>query len=150
MTYRVSVETVVPVAPEVIFDYVADMENDPVWAPMVRSVKQIAGRGPAPGAVYRVGQWMGPGKVRDVDFTLTVLERPHRIEWRAVDRYMDYRSEMRFEAVDGGTRVVQDNRNILKRSRMPQWLGNLLARRQMRKQLRLLKRQMRRMASGRR
>jgi uncharacterized protein YndB with AHSA1/START domain len=140
VTYHVVVEAEIPAPVEAVFDFVADMRNDPRWAPMVKSVQQTGGTAPFQGANYRVMQWMGPGKYREVEIQLSVYQRPARLEWRMANRSVDYRSEMRFEATGEGTHLIQANRTILKHSRMPRWLAEMLARRQLNKQLKRLRR----------
>jgi uncharacterized membrane protein len=139
LSYHVVVETEIEAPREAVFDFVADMRNDPRWAPMVKSVQQISGSGAGQGATYRIRQWMGPGKIKEVEIQVSVYQRPERIEWRMAGRYMDYRSEMRFETVPRGTRIVQDSRVLLKRSRVPQWLSGILAKHQLRKQFKRLR-----------
>ena len=101
---------------------------------MVKSARQTSGNGPAAGAVYRIEQWVGPGKTREMDMSLTVYDRPNHLEWLMANRHMDYRCVMRFEESKLGTRIVQDTRNVFKRSKMPRWISSMLARRQLNKQ----------------
>jgi uncharacterized membrane protein len=139
LSCHVTVHAEIPAPQEAVFDFIADMRNDPRWAPMVKSVQQISGSGPGQGATYRIQQWLGPGKVKPMEIQVWIYDRPKRIEWRAEGRYMDYKSEMRFESVEGGTRITQESRVLMQRSRIPNWLHEFLTKRQLRKQFRLLR-----------
>lgn len=95
---------------ETLFDFVADTRNDPQWCPLIESSDQIAGDGPAPGAVYRWGQVVGEGQIVPMDVTLEVLDRPRRLEWSLDNDMFNYRSWMTFDALDESrTRVRQGN-----------------------------------------
>ncbi|MGB0652147.1 MAG: SRPBCC family protein [Thermoplasmatota archaeon] len=136
----VTVRRTLPFPPQQVFDFVADMANDPHWAPMVSDVTQIEGDGPGEGARWAFQQAIGK-RSKELESTMTVYDRPSRLAWSIEHRLLDYQATMAFEPVQGGaaTRVVQTNRESWKA--MPKWLqllAPLLVRYQLKKQLRLL------------
>lgn len=72
---------------EVVFAFVADPSNDPLWCPKVQSVESLAGRDPAgPGARYLVVHRPIPLRpVRTMNHTLVAWDPPHRIDWHEDD-----------------------------------------------------------------
>ncbi len=137
---KVRAKAVIPAAPEVVFDFVADMRNDPHWAPMVSGVEQVAGDGPGPDAAYVIQQQVGSRTV-EIPMRLTAYERPHRLEWAMDHKAMDYASVMTFTPHEKGTRVEQTTTETWHVA--PWWLRLVapgLVKRQLRRQHALLAR----------
>ncbi len=135
---KVTVKAILPQPPEIVFAFVADMRNDPKWAPMVHDVEQIAGDGPGLGASYQFLQDMGRHQI-EMTSTITAYEPPRRLAWEMDHKAMDYASTMRFEDHPKGTRLVQTN--VETWTFAPWWLrlvGPALVRKQLKRQLGLL------------
>lgn len=127
MRYDLTLETVLPFEREAVFDLLLDMRNDPEWVPLVRGVSILEGEPPAAGTVFRVGQWVGPGRYREIDIRVEAADRPELIRWACDDPVMRYRSEIRLEPHPRGTRLIQHNTNELRGSRAPRWFLTLAA-----------------------
>ncbi|MDX1510952.1 MAG: SRPBCC family protein [Nitriliruptorales bacterium] len=110
---------------ETVFDYVADARNDPNWCPLVEGTEQIGGNGPEPGAVYVWQQRQGEDDIVPTEVTLTVVERPNRLEWSLDNEGMSYESWMTFQDLGNGrTRVSQRNQTTAKHA--PEEMGPLM------------------------
>jgi uncharacterized protein YndB with AHSA1/START domain len=136
---KVSVQAVLPYPVERVFDFVADMRNDPQWAPMVTAVELVDGDAPGVGARWRYEQAMGSHTIH-MEVTMTEFDRPNRLAWVYDHKSMDYRSSMQFAEVAGGTKIRQTNMEAWHFA--PFWLklvAPVLVRKQLRKQLMLLK-----------
>lgn len=134
--------------PEQVFDFVADMRNDPEWVPLVSDVEQVSGDGPGPGAVWRFRQSMGRRKVW-ATATMTTYERADRLEWTADHKSMDYHAVMRFEAHPKGCKVIQTNTEVWHFA--PAWIRPALpalVRWALRRQFRLLAKALQRKRGG--
>jgi uncharacterized protein YndB with AHSA1/START domain len=71
---------------EDVFAFVADARNDPQWCGKVRSVEQVEGDGPGPGARYAVVHRPVPLRPeRRMDFTCMAWDPPRAIRWREDD-----------------------------------------------------------------
>ncbi len=108
---KVTVKTVLPHSPEVVFDFVADMHNDPQWAPMVTDVQQVEGDGPEVGARWTFTQQMGRHQV-PAGATMVAYDRPRHLAWRADFKAMDYHAEMWIEPHPKGCRLRQTNTEV--------------------------------------
>lgn len=97
----------IPLPREVVFAFVADSTNDPLWCPLVPTTEQIDGSGPGFGAKYRYTQKVGKGRVVQGIITVTDFEPHYRLEWAVEDSARRYRIEMTFEDDGAGTRVTQ-------------------------------------------
>lgn len=145
---RVAASTVLPHDPEAVFDFVADMRNDEHWVGLVRDVEQLAGDGPGPGAQYRFTQSMGRHAF-EMTSTMEVYDRPREIQWRIEHPAMDYHATMRFTPDRRGTRLKQIN--VESWHFAPFWVRLLapgLVRRQMKRQLALLRQALDRQAAS--
>ena len=102
-------EVVIERPVEEVFAFVADARNDPRWCPKVRSVEQVDGDGPGPGARYAVVHKPVPLKpARRLDHTCVAADAPNRIEWREDDGTDLFLVTYELEGLDGGrTRLRQ-------------------------------------------
>lgn len=108
---------------EVVFAFVVDPFNDPLWCPKVQSVESLAGRGPAgPGARYRVVHRPIPLRpARTMNHTLVAWDPPHRIDWHEDDGHDLL--DVTYTLVAGGadqTRLTQTD--VVLRSATPRLL----------------------------
>ncbi|MGB1586751.1 MAG: SRPBCC family protein [Thermoplasmatota archaeon] len=132
----VTVRAVIPAPRNEVFAFVADMENDPLWVPLVSQVKRESGDG-GEGTVWSFQQQAGKRTTR---FTSTLLVKavPDRLEWRFGNRRVDVHSTMTFEEVAGGTRVTQHNVSTWDAPWLVRLMAPVLTRRALRRQMRLL------------
>lgn len=101
-----SIEIAQPI--DAVFEFVADARNDPAWCTKVRSVEQVEGDGPGPGARYRVVHRPIPLRPpRELDMTCLAWEPPQRIEWREDDGVDVFEVTYELVATAAGTRMTQ-------------------------------------------
>jgi uncharacterized protein YndB with AHSA1/START domain len=94
--------------PAEVFALVAEPANDPRWCAKVRSVEQVLGAGPGPGARYLVVHVPVPLRPpRRMDHRCVGWEPPHRITWREDDGTDVIEVEYRLTPDDGGTLFEQ-------------------------------------------
>lgn len=86
---RVVVHAVLPREPEVVFDYLTRLENNPEWNWSVTSVLALTDGAPRQGSLYLQGSAGGEGSTLE----LTQIEPPHLLEVRStgVDSSATYR-----------------------------------------------------------
>ena len=123
-----------------VWDFVADMRNDESWCDKVVAVEQVEGNGPGNGARYRVMHQ--PIRRRDPKPLLVeVLEHAPpglmRIREEDDDAVFDVTYEL--EETAGATRLTQRDSIDWKIPRYQRPIGNLMVRRDVRRQLRELK-----------
>ena len=94
--------------PDEVWDFIADMRNDPRWCPKVVSVEQLAGEGPGPGAKYRVMHQPRPRRP-PVHLSVDVVEfeRPRRMRVLEEDCDGVFNVLYVLEPADAGTRLKQ-------------------------------------------
>lgn len=140
----VTVTAVVPAAPDVVLEFVADTRNDPLWCPNVESAELVSGDGTSIGSVFRYRQHLDlPGSRRTyLDGEVTVLEHTDStIRWKVTDRLQERDITLRVEPHADGCRVTQTTRAEFRRSPgVARWGYPLLARREFRAQFRELAR----------
>jgi uncharacterized protein YndB with AHSA1/START domain len=89
--------------PDEVFALVAEPANDPRWCAKVRSVEQVLGAGPGPGARYLVVHAPVPLRPpRPMDHRCVGWEPPHRITWREDDGTDVIEVTYELEPTDGG------------------------------------------------
>ena len=94
--------------PEDVFALVAEPANDPRLVRQVRSVEQVLGAGPGPGARYLVVHRPVPLRPeRRMDHRCVGWDPPHRIAWREDDGTDVIDVEYRLTPDAGGTRFEQ-------------------------------------------
>ncbi len=90
-------------APDEVFAFLADGENDPQWRSAVLDVTRVSGDGP--GARYRQGV-KGPfGRRLDADYEVTEYEPGRRLAFRVTAGPVRPRGRYELTPADGGTRV---------------------------------------------
>jgi carbon monoxide dehydrogenase subunit G len=100
-----SSEEVVDLPPADVFDFVADVGNEPAWNPDLLSVQETSA-GPVGLGSTRSGQYRHIGTVRT---TVMEYERPTRLAFVAQAAHAEMTIAFRFEPVDGGaTRMRVD------------------------------------------
>lgn len=94
---------------EQVFDLVADPRNDPRWCPHVRTVRQVRGDGPAPGARYAaVHDPMG--RPVDLTYEILTLDPPHRLVLEQDDHLGTFVTTLQLERIDeASTRLTQSS-----------------------------------------
>jgi hypothetical protein len=101
---RISATIIVPVAPEVAFDHVADFTTTPGWDPSIRSAERLDAGPLGVGARFAVQFAMGARLVPLV-YTITVHDRPDRVVLETTGRWHRGRDDVRFLADPAGTRI---------------------------------------------
>jgi carbon monoxide dehydrogenase subunit G len=89
-------------APDVVFDFLADVENEPAWNPDVISARSTS-PGPVGAGATRTGEYKHIGRV---DTTITTYDRPRRLEFRATGKQADMTLDFRFAPAGAGTRMT--------------------------------------------
>ncbi len=90
-----------PQSQEEVFDFLADLRNEPLWHPDAEAV-ELESDGPiGPGTTFRVRY----RRLGDVDLEVVEYERPWRLVFRATGATKAV-YETRLEARDGGTHLV--------------------------------------------
>ena len=95
-------EETVDAPPEEVFDFLADVANEPAWNPDVLSVQQTS-PGPAGQGATRTGEYRHVGRV---DTTIVTFDRPHRLGFHAKGKQAEITLDCTFTPEGGGTRMV--------------------------------------------
>jgi uncharacterized membrane protein len=91
---------------QVVFDFLADGLNNPLWRTSVLDIERIPGKPDGVGAVYKQGL-RGPGGRRiDGDFQISELKPNELIGFQVVAGPARPSGSYRFEAVGNSTRVT--------------------------------------------
>jgi uncharacterized protein YndB with AHSA1/START domain len=95
-----------------VYAFIADARNDPRWCPKVKSVEQVEGEGPGPGARYVVVHKPVPLKpARRMDHTCVASEPPRRIQWREDDGTDLFQVTYELEDLEGGRTRLRQHSN---------------------------------------
>jgi hypothetical protein len=101
-SYRTTVQSTK--SPEAAFDYVAQFANAKEWDPGVVEGDNLSGHPIGPGSRFRlVSRFLG--RRVPLEYRITSFERPQRVVLEADERMVRSIDEIRFVAVDGGSRV---------------------------------------------
>ncbi|MFL5827021.1 MAG: SRPBCC family protein [Thermoleophilaceae bacterium] len=104
---------------EEVFAFVADPLNDMRWCSRVKSVEQVEGNGPAPGARYAVvHQPVKLRKASQLDHRIVELTPPGRIRFREEDDDGVFDVVYELEESPAGTRLTQRDHLDLKLPRL--------------------------------
>jgi carbon monoxide dehydrogenase subunit G len=96
--------TIVPAPPDVVFAFIADVENAKAWRPGVLDITRTSGSGL--GATYAQGV-RGPGGRRiAADYEITGYEPGHRLAFRATAGPVRPIGTYTLEAVPDGTKLT--------------------------------------------
>jgi Polyketide cyclase / dehydrase and lipid transport len=96
---------------EVVWGYIADGTNDPLWCDKVVSVEQVAGEGPGPDAAYRaVHRPVRLKKPKELAVTVEEFDPLHRMRLREEDEDAVFDVVYDLEPADEGTRLTQRDR----------------------------------------
>jgi uncharacterized protein YndB with AHSA1/START domain len=91
-----------------VFAFVSDPRNDPRWCRKVRSVEQVEGDGPGPGARYAVMHRPIPLRpARRMELTCTGWSPPRRVELREDDGTDIFLVTYELDDLGGRTRITQ-------------------------------------------
>ena len=135
----VSVTGQVPADPDLVFAFVSDTRNDPVWCDNVETVEMTSGDEVAVGTTFRFHQHLDrPGKGRvEFDVDVEVVELGERsITWHVSDRFQDRQITMTVEPDGTGCRVTQTTTASFHRPPgATKWLYPLFAKRIFKQQL---------------
>jgi carbon monoxide dehydrogenase subunit G len=88
--------------PDEVFDFLADVANEPVWNPDVISARQTS-PGPVQQGTTRTGEYKHIGRI---DTTITTYDRPRRLEFRATGKQAEMALDFRFVPAGSGTRMT--------------------------------------------
>ena len=129
----VQVTADIGVPADVLFAFVSDTRNDPLWCDNVETVEMLAGEGIEVGARFRFHQHLDrPGGQRlqfDVDVEVVGLGEDV-ITWLATDRFQEREITLRVEPRGQGSRITQVTRASFRRPPgLARWVYPRLARR---------------------
>jgi hypothetical protein len=88
----------------VVFEFVAEHENDRSWRPGVLDIERASGEGK--GAIYRQGVKGPLGRRIPADIEITAYEKDSHVAFRTLSGPVRPEGSYRFEDADGGTRVT--------------------------------------------
>ena len=93
-----------------VFAFMAEPGNDPRWCAKVKTVEQVGGDQPGPGARYTVVHKPVPGRpARQMDHECVAWDPPRRIDWHEADGTDVIRVTYRLEDFGDSTRVTQED-----------------------------------------
>jgi carbon monoxide dehydrogenase subunit G len=87
--------------PEQVFDYLADMRNEPEWLPGASDVRAASDGSLGPGSAFE-GTYARAGTVR---CTLSTFERPHRLTIHGESKGLSFDDSITLTATESGTRL---------------------------------------------
>jgi carbon monoxide dehydrogenase subunit G len=88
--------------PEDVFDYLADMRNEPKWLPGASDVRLVSEGAVGPGSKFE-GTYARAGTVH---CTVSEYERPNRLTIHGEAKGMSFDDTIALEATGGGTRLA--------------------------------------------
>jgi uncharacterized membrane protein len=127
---------------DVVFAFVSDTRNDPLWCDNVETVEMLAGEGIEVGARFRFHQHLDrPGGQRlqfDVDVEIVGLGE-QVISWLATDPFQEREITLRVEPAGQGSTITQVTRASFRRPPgLARWVYPRMARRIFARQFRSL------------
>ncbi|MGA7228384.1 MAG: SRPBCC family protein [Acidimicrobiia bacterium] len=129
----VKVSARIAVSPAVLFAFVSDTRNDPVWCPNVESVEMLDGEGVEVGSRFRFHQHLDrPGGNRiEFDGEVEVVElTSSSVKWLVSDRFQDREIVLTITPDGDGSRVSQvTTARFKKPPGLARWVYPLMARR---------------------
>lgn len=140
VSYRarpVTVTARVPAPVDVVFDFVSDTRNDPLWCPNVSDVEQVEGSGVTVGSRFRFHQTVEAGsRTLESDVQVEVVGLGERaITWRVEDRFQKREVELTVDRHGETSVVSQTTTAVFKRKPgVARWFYPWLARREFRNQ----------------
>ena len=138
---RIAAEVVIDVHIDELFEFVADPLNDPRWCPKVLDVQQVEGDEPGLGAEYSVLHRPIPFRPpRRMRYECVEWDPPKRIVWHEDDGHDVLEVVYRLDPVWTSTRFTQVDTAQLGAPRLLHPLVKAGIRRDLHRQLRLLKR----------
>jgi uncharacterized membrane protein len=138
----VEVTAVIGAPADVVFAFVSDTRNDPLWCENVETVEMLAGEGIEVGARFRFHQHLdrpdGQRLQFDVDVEIVGLGE-QVISWLATDRFQEREITLRVEPEGRRSRITQVTRTSFRRPPgLARWVYPRLARRTFARQFRSL------------
>ncbi|HJS72343.1 MAG TPA: SRPBCC family protein [Acidimicrobiia bacterium] len=130
--HPITVSTHVPADPAIVFEFISDTRNDPVWCPNVTEVTQVDGVGVGVGSSFRFHQRVeARGRVLDSDVDVEIVELGERsIRWRVEDRFQVRDVSVEVTPDRAGSLVTQTTTAVFKRKPgLAKWVYPKLARR---------------------
>lgn len=123
----------IAVSPAVLFAFVSDTRNDPVWCPNVESVEILDGDGVEVGSRFRFHQHLDrPGGNRiEFDAEVEVVElTSSSVKWLVSDRFQDREIVLTIIPDGEGSQVSQVTKARFKKPPgLARWVYPLMARR---------------------
>src|SRR6188472_1442438 len=96
-----SIEIALPVSQ--VFEFVADVENNPKWMP-VQSTQKLSNGSVGVGTLFKQ-QFVLMGSTYNLDGVITAFEPNKKISFNYVAPIFTWRGDYLFEAIPTGTRV---------------------------------------------
>jgi hypothetical protein len=129
----VKVSARIPVPPDLLFAFVSDTRNDPLWCSNVETVDLVDGSGIEAGARFRFHQHLDRPRSDTIEFDVDVeiVEMSdHSITWRARDKFQDRNIRLIVEPDSAGSKITQITEASFQRPPgLAKWAYPLLARR---------------------
>ena len=105
-----------------VWDYLADLRNDPEWCRKVKSVEQLSGDGPGTGDRYRVMHAPRPlASPQELMVSVEEYTPPNRMRIREEDDDGVFDVTYELESLGEATRVTQRDRIDWNIPRRPTW-----------------------------
>ena len=101
-TLRERIDTTLPI--DETFAYVADFANSETWDPGVATATRLGAGEVGLGSRFRLGVRLG-GRVAPMDYRISVFEPSTRVVLVGSGSGVSAVDEIRFERIDGGTRI---------------------------------------------
>jgi uncharacterized protein YndB with AHSA1/START domain len=128
---------------EDVWDFIADLRNDPHWCEKVESVDQVSGEGPGPAARYRVTHRpIRLKKPKELTVTIEEYSPPSSMRLREEDDDGVFNVTYELEPVAEGTRITQHDRIEWKIPRFQHPIARRMVSRDIAGQLEALKRRL--------
>ncbi len=123
----------IPAHPDLLFAFISDTRNDPLWCANVETVDLVDGSGVEVGARFRFHQHLDRPRSDRIEFDVEVevVEiGDHSITWNATDKFQERLIKLIVEPDGANSKITQVTTASFKRSPgLVRWAYPLLARR---------------------
>ncbi|HEY6629278.1 MAG TPA: SRPBCC family protein [Acidimicrobiia bacterium] len=106
----VKVSARIPVPPDLLFAFVSDTRNDPLWCDNVETVDLLEGDGVEVGARFRFHQHLDRPRSDRIEFDADVVivdVGPRTITWHVTDKFQDRNIHLIVEPDGAGSKITQ-------------------------------------------
>lgn len=138
VTRAIRVRARLPGRIEEVFAFISDPRNDPKWVDTTPRVTQTKGKTPKVGALYTFHQTVG----RPVDGTIEITEMdpPRFMAFRVQDPMREYRVTYHLRTRGAGVHLTQTSYpKLFIHLGWKRWFIGMFTRKQLRKQMRMLR-----------